>query len=445
MQATAGQRAFSADERRIVHFTGFAHAATHYVELVYPTLAVALAAETGLPLADVLSWSFAGYLLFGLGALPAGVAADRLGARRVILAGLLGAGVSAVAASAAEPGWPLALCLAGLGAAASCYHPAGTGLLSRAVAARGRALGINGIYGNVGIAAAPLLTAGLAAAFGWRATLAATGAVLVAATLVFSRLRIVEPARAGAPGTSGDAAARAAADGPTPAAEPIASARESERGASPVGPFLVLCVTATLGGFAYRANTTAQPALFAEQITFVGYGVAASIAMVVGIAGQYLGGRVADRGELRLAYLAFHALSLPMLLGVAVASGAPLLVFSSVYVLFALGMQPIENSLFAGVTPDRWRSTAYGLKFVLTFGVGSSAVWMVHQVAGTSGWSAVYVVLIGVVLALLAAVGVLFAMTGRNGIRNHPVLPPGAGATPGLAQASPAAGPPAGP
>ena len=79
-----GERAngakFDRDERHIVHFTGFAHGATHYVELVYPTLAVGLARETGLPLAQVLSWSFAGYLLFGLGALPAGYAADHWGA-----------------------------------------------------------------------------------------------------------------------------------------------------------------------------------------------------------------------------------------------------------------------------------------------------------------------------------------------------------------------------
>ena len=36
---------FEPAEARIVHFTGFAHAATHYVELVYPTLAVGLAVE----------------------------------------------------------------------------------------------------------------------------------------------------------------------------------------------------------------------------------------------------------------------------------------------------------------------------------------------------------------------------------------------------------------
>jgi MFS family permease len=43
-----------------------------------------------------------------------------------------------------------------MGLGASTYHPAGTGLISRTISARGTALGINGIYGNVGIALAPL-------------------------------------------------------------------------------------------------------------------------------------------------------------------------------------------------------------------------------------------------------------------------------------------------
>ena len=154
MDNAQGLREFDSNEKRIVHFTGFAHAATHYVELIYPTLVVGLVAQTpGVDsIEEALSWSFGGYLLFGLGALPAGVAADRLGGRKVILIGLVVAGMSACLAAASSPGWPLALALCGIGLGASLYHPAGTGLLSRAVAARGRALarGGNGVMGEAG-------------------------------------------------------------------------------------------------------------------------------------------------------------------------------------------------------------------------------------------------------------------------------------------------------
>ena len=392
---------FNANERKIVHFTGFGHAATHYVELVYPTLAVGLAAETGLPLTEVLAWSFAGYLLFGLGALPAGIVADHLGARPVILFGLLGSGLSAALASVVPTGWPIALCLAGIGASASCYHPAGTGLLSKAVAARGRALGINGIYGNAGIALAPLATALLSEQLGWRATFALTGGVLLIATAVFAQMAFLEPQRAEAPSDSPEQ------DSPS---------RRSNLG---LAPFLAVCFTATLGGFMYRANTVAQPALFASEIDFIGYGAAASGAMLVGLVGQYLGGLAADRWELRGSYLFFHVASVPLLVAIASTTGISLLFTSAMYVFFALGMQPIENSLFAALTPERWRSTAYGIKFTLTFGIGSTAVWLVYEVARNDGWSAVYWALVGFALALIAGIGCLYGLTRGRAVRNQ--------------------------
>ena len=398
MATGAKGASFDEDERRIVHFTGFAHGATHYVELVYPTLAIVLARETGIPLERVLSWSFASYLLFGLGALPAGYAADRWGARRVILIGLWTAGAATCSAAVATPGWPLALSLAGVGLGASLYHPAGTGLLTRAVRARGRALGINGIYGNVGIALAPLATATLSERLGWRTTFAITGGVLLAATAVFSRVPLVEPPRA-AQATASEAA----------------GAPVSRRA---VATFALLCFTAMLGGFAYRGNTVAQPALFAEEISVMGYGLAASLAMLAGIAGQYAGGLVADNRELEWSYLVFHLASLPLLVLVSTLQELPLLAASAIYAFFALGMQPIENTLFATLTPDRWRSTAYGLKFVLTFGVGSSAVWLVRAAAASWGWAGVYRALAVVVTVLVLGIGALIAMTRRGASRS---------------------------
>ncbi len=400
MDEAQGLREFDANEKRIVHFTGFAHAATHYVELIYPTLAVGLVAQSpGVDsIEEALSWSFGGYLLFGLGALPAGVAADRLGGRRVILAGLVVAGVSACLAAASAPGWSLALALCGIGLGASLYHPAGTGLLSRAVAARGRALGINGVYGNVGIALSPLMTSLLVESLGWRETFLVTGVFILLATLAFSRVPIHEPGVAPAEATSA-----------------TGSGVDTNK---TIFAFVLLCMAATLGGFAYRGNTVAQPALFAENISFMGYGAAASLAMLLGTFGQYAGGRIADRFDLRIGYLAYHLASLPALVVIASTTEWPLLIASAIYAFFALGMQPIENSLFAVVTPERWRSTAYGLKFVLTFGVGSSAVWMVRAVAENFGWHAVYTVLLGVGTALVACIGALYFVTRKVDLRN---------------------------
>jgi MFS family permease len=387
--------AFDRNQRQVLRFTGVAHAATHYSELMFPTLAVQIAAETQLALELVLSWSFLGYLLFGLGALPAGLLADRIGSRRVILIGLAGSGLFALLAGAAEPGWQLIACLAGIGGAASLYHPAGMGMLSRSIEQRGRGLAINGIYGNVGIAGTPLVTAALAAQFGWRGAFAITGAALLCAALYFARTRIDETPV-------------------TPAGPAVDSAPATAR--SRIIGFGVLCLAATLGGVAYRANTLVQPALFSERVDWIGYGAATSLVLVFGIAGQYLGGLVADRRDLRWSYRAFQALSLPALIAIPWFFGVPLLAASGLYVFFALGMQPLENSLYASLTPERWRSTAYGIKFILVFGVGSGAVWIVRYVTEAHGLAAVYGVILAVVSTMVAVIGVLIWVTRRGSL-----------------------------
>ena len=381
MAAQSSSSRFNVEEKEILVFTGVAHGLTHYVELTYPTLAVFIAAESSLPLEQVLGWSLIGYALFGLGALPAGIMADRIGSKPLVVLGIGAAGLSSLAAAMVPVGWPLGLCLAGIGLGASTYHPAGMGLISRAVRARGAALGINGIYGNVGIALAPMTTSLLANAFGWRATFALTGGLLVVAAIGGQLLPFRDPPRAEVPAES--VAGRAA----------IPTRR--------VVIFIVLCLASMLAGFSYRANTVAQPALFSERIAILDFGMAATIAMLFGVAGQYLGGRIADRFSLVWGYFAFHLLSLPMLLLMTVTFDLPLLVASSLFVFFALGMQPIENSLYAQLTPERWRSTAYGLKFTLTFGIGSSAVVMVRAVAGSSGFVGVYHFLVGVVVLIV--------------------------------------------
>jgi MFS family permease len=382
---------FTSNERNVLVLTGVAHTATHYAELMYPTLAVGLARDAAIPLDEVLVWSFPGYLLFGLGALPAGYLADRVGARPLLVGALAAMGLSTLLAGFSAPGPALALCLALLGCAGSVYHPVGMGLISHTMAARGRALGINGIFGGIGVALTPLATAALTAWLGWRGAFWVSGCVLLAFGAWFVRLPIEERRGAGIQPET-------------------AAAHDPPRRAGALG-FLLLCAAAMLAGVSYRGNTLAQPAYFAERVSVMGYGAATSMAFLAGVIGQYAGGAIADRFDLRRGYLLFHLASLPGLLLMAHLAEVPLLLAAGTFTFFSLGMQPIENSLFAALTPPRWRSTGYGIKFVLTFGVGSVGVWLVAQVETALGLAAVFVVLAGVVILLVAVIALFGAVT----------------------------------
>jgi len=387
---------YTTNERRILVLAGAGHFVAHFAELMYPTLAVSLAADTGIPLAQVLGWSTVGYLLFGVGALPAGYLADRIGSRWIVLTSLAGTGTAAIAAGMSTPGPMLAAALAALGLAASLYHPAGMSLISRGVRARGRALGLNGIAGNAGIALTPVCTAALIGFAGWRGAYIACGATILLITALLALRPIDEPR-----GDQPDAAPAA----PDPYRLPR---------------FALLCLAAMLAGISYRANTVAQPAFFAERVTLVGYGSATTLAYLAGMVGQYVGGRLADRYPLRYLYLGTHLASIPSLLIMAHLTELPLLLTAGTFVFFSLGMQPIENSLFAQLTPPRLRGTGYGMKFVVTFGVGALGVQLVRA-AETSGdlsrtfpWVAIVVAMAALTVGLFIAVPTLLSSSRRS-------------------------------
>jgi MFS family permease len=386
------------NERNVLLLTGAGHFSTHFFELMFPTLAVVLARDSGIPLEQVLGWSFLGYLLFGLGALPAGLIADRVGARVMLIVAMGGMGISALAAAEVEPGRPIVVCLALMGLFGSIYHPAGMGLISHAMRARGRALGINGMFGNLAIALTPIVTATLCERIGWQSTYRAAGFAMLGLTAFCALLPIRERPL-------------------TPHAilpVPPGANRPSDRTL-----FLLLCIAAMFGGLSYRGNTVVQPAYFAEHVSLLSFGAATSLVYLFGIGGQLVGGALADRYDLRWLYLGFHALSLPALLAMVSFAELPLVSAGAVFVFFSLGMQPIENSLFARFTPPRWRATGYGIKFVLTFGVGAFAVRLIESAKTAGDLSLVLLYLAGVVALLLVVIGLFVALTVGQEMHNE--------------------------
>ncbi len=347
-------------------------------------------------LSQVLVLSFWMYLLFGITALPWGLLSDAIGARPLLFTFYTGAGLCGLAAASFMKS-PVAfsLCLAGIGLFSGIYHPAGLGLISRGISRMSMALGYNGMAGNAGLAAAPLLTGIINHLFGSRATFLFLGGfnLLGAILMLFM-----------------------------PAEEPPKDLKfQSQSSKTMATGFIVLCVCMMLGGIAYRGVTVILPSYFElknhalfEGLTRLHWlpasrNVAAtaltSLVFLVGILGQYLGGRAAERFEPRLGYLAFHLLALPMALVMAYTTDFTLLLVTMGYMLFLLCMQPIENTLVAYLTPDKLRHSAYGTKFILTFGVGAFAVHIVGWIKQAWSLSAVFVatafISIGIVLFIL--------------------------------------------
>jgi MFS family permease len=115
---------------------------------------------------------FAYNLAYGIGQLPAGWAADRLGPRILLTVGVAGVAFAGLLIGLSPNYVVLALFLVILGLVGGGYHPAASPLVSASVKPerRGIALGIHQIGGTGSFFLAPLIAAGMASFLGWRGT-----------------------------------------------------------------------------------------------------------------------------------------------------------------------------------------------------------------------------------------------------------------------------------
>ncbi|WP_276273715.1 MFS transporter [Haloarcula litorea] len=372
-----------ANDRAIVSFTGVAHALVHTYELSIPIFVTVWLTEFPVTTALLGTVTAVGFALFGAGALPGGMLADRYGANRVVTACLVGMGASFLLLSVA-PGIPtLTLALALWGLWASVYHPAGLALISTGVEERGTGFAYHGMAGNAGIAGGPLVTALLLLAFDWRVVAALL--VLPAAAAVAYALS-VEFDETAAVSTDG---------GEVDESGPPSSVREflaDSRGLFTTG-FTVAMLVVMMNGLFYRGATTFLPEvlggflppvseyvrLFAADSRLaqefdVAYYLYVGL-LAVGIGGQYVGGKLTDRIRTPVGLTAvFGGLAAISVLFVPAAEAGvgPLLAASAVLGFLLFTLQPIYQATIAEYSPPGDRGLSYGYTYLTNFGVGAA-------------------------------------------------------------------------
>src|SRR5262249_5117879 len=133
--------------------------------------------------------------MFGLGSLPAGRLGDLWGRRAMMVIFFLGMGVSGLVIASTSGVWSLAAALTLMGVFSSIYHPVGIPMLVQGSRNPGFTIGVNGLFGNLGIAVAAILTGLLVKHFGWRAAFAVPGGLALICAALFALLvpRETEP------------------------------------------------------------------------------------------------------------------------------------------------------------------------------------------------------------------------------------------------------------
>lgn len=375
-------------------FSCVGHSYSHLFAPIFYVAALSLEQELALTHGEVVTLIVAGNVLFGVAAPLAGWLGDKWSSTGMMSLFFLGTGIGLILTGMTSVPLYIGLALALTGLFSSIYHPVGIAWLVRHAESRGMALGVNGFFGGIGPGIAAIVAGVLIEWFSWRAAFIGPGLALFITGIAFTWLV--------GRGTIVESRVDRKKDAP-------ASKQDMIRA------FLVLAVTMLCTGIIYQATQPALPKAFSEKLgdlTSGVLGVSAFVAIVYFAAGfmQIVAGRLADKYPLKYVYMIAFVCQVPLLAIAGSLSGTSLFVVALIMVSVNVGALPAENSLVARYAPSQWRGLAFGLKFILAFGVSGLGVLLegkLYDYTGDFYW-------LFIVLACVAVVAILAALLLPN-------------------------------
>lgn len=354
-------------------FLNIGHFCDHLFLPIFPVVVLALEKQWGQPF-ETLIWPLTvGLIGFAGATIPAGWLGDRWSRDGMLAIFFLGIGGSAVLTGFMNGPIGLAIGLGLIGVFAAIYHPVGLAMVVSGTDQVGKVLGVNGVWGNMGVAAAALIAGLLTERFGWRAAFIVPGCFAIVIGLAYlaylRRAGTLDLVR-----TSPGAAGAAAPD------------RRLQ-----IRVILLTLAVAASGGLIFGSMTVVLPKALSEGMPWLAGGTelvgrwAAAIFAIASFA-QLVAGPMADRYPARTLIFTVGVGQAVCLLLLASGTAGMLLPLAALGVmLFAFGQIPINDALIARHTDENWRARVYAFKYVLTFGVAIVQVPLIAWLRGMSG------------------------------------------------------------
>ena len=377
-------------------YLNLGHFLDHLFMLIFASVAAfQLNSEWGMSYAALIPYATPGFIAFGACALLAGWIADKWSREGMIVIFFIGIGMSSILTGMANNPIQIAIGLTLVGIFAAVYHPVGLAMVVHGRTKTGIPLAINGIFGNMGVASAALLTGFLVDNSGWRSAFFVPGVVSIVlgiAYLIFIR---------------GEKTLEDANEATGKVVEPASISRQTFQRI-----FTIILFTTAIGGLVFQSTTFALPKIFEERLvdfagtaTMVGW--YAFLVFSLAAFAQLLIGYLVDHHSIRIVFAAV-ALSQAVLFflmthlqGIA----ALLVAFAFMFVVF--GQIPINDVLIGRMARSEWRSRVYALRYIVTFSVMAATLPLISWVHQNWGFEKLFGILTIAALAIFAATLVL--------------------------------------
>jgi MFS family permease len=401
---------------RVVGPITVGHGVNEFFSIVVPPIIPLLVSDLGITYGQggfLLTVFFVMYSLFQL---PAGVVADRVGKRRIMLVGLVGMSAGVFLSSTADAYGTLVVGQAVAGIGGSTFHPTGMSIISdvETGTTEGKAMGVFGFGGALGTLAAPLLVGGLAAVAGWEVALG--GGALLGLAVTLAVVPVLSDASDDDPAARTDGSRPASLRGVARLAGTLLSVPLTR------GTVLLFAMTLVLSLQHRAIQTFTTSYVAAEAGASVSFGNLAFFALLLGGSVSSLwAGDLADRVDrarlgvgtaVATAVLVGATLFVPRVLG-GVAAELVLVVFAVWFAVIGVttyACYPVKNALISEQADAAFSGSLFGVMQTASALGSASGPALFGALADRWGVAAAFPAIAGV----SAVLAVLFVLLARS-------------------------------
>jgi len=385
---------FEKRQSRNFLFLNVGHFFDHFFMLIFATATVvSLTTEWGMTYAELIPYATPGFVAFGIGAIAAGWLADKWSRNAMMVVFFIGMGLASMLCATVSTPVGMSICLLLMGLFGAIYHPVGLSLVVQGREKTGMPLAINGIWGNVGVGAAALVTGFLVDNGGWRLAFIVPGVISIGVGIAYYFFLKKNIGFANEKAGAKSAAAGATMD--------AATLRRI---------FAIVIITTAIGGLIFQSSTFSLPKVFDERLgtelagTATTIGWWAFLVFTIAAIGQVIVGWMIDRYSIRTVFAVVALLQCVLFLVMMSRSGTMALIVSIGFMLAVFGQIPINDVLVGRIAKSEWRSRMFAARYIVTFSVSAAAVPLIAWLHATRGFSTLFAV-------MAVAAAVIFAMT----------------------------------
>lgn len=378
------------DASQVIRYVNAAHFIDHYAMLIFAAAVIIMGPAMGLSYAELLPYATPAFVAFGAGSLVTGWLGDRWSRRHMMVIYFFGIGAAMISVGLVQTPLQLGAALLAIGIFASIYHPVGTAMLVSYADKIGSQMGINGLWGNFGVASSALVTGVVGQYLGWRWAFILPGIVTIAIGVGFMASVRHEDRR-----------------GSKQAAAQVRIAKNEMWRV-----LLSLLVVVVAISTTFNAITVALPKLFAERLADLTHnaaliGVIAAGVYVFGAATQYTIGKLVDRYSVKAVFLPMSLVLPPLLYLAATASNWALIAASIGIVIGMFGQITINDAMVGKYTAEEWRSRAFAVRYFVGFTAAGASVGLVAWLYAQGGFGLMLQAFAGLCLLVVVAALIL--------------------------------------